>query len=122
MTEIEIQEQHSRMVAVLCKPDAQMQLELIPGDMHLIHMILGICGEGGELLDTVKKHVIYRKALDLENLVEELGDMEFFLEGLRKKLGITRRETLEHNLNKLAKRYEGYQYSDKAAINRADKQ
>lgn len=64
---------------------------------------------------------IYRKELDRENVIEELGDLEFYLEGIRQGLGLTREECLEHNIRKLSKRYEGLKYSDKAAQDRADK-
>lgn len=85
-------------------------------------MAIGVSGEAGELLDAIKKVVIYNKPIDRENVVEELGDIEFYLEGLRQSLGITREETIAANINKLGKRYEGLKYSDQAAQDRADKQ
>jgi NTP pyrophosphatase (non-canonical NTP hydrolase) len=88
---------------------------------HLIHMIMGLCGETGELLDAIKKSVIYNKTLDIENVIEELGDIEFYLEGLRQSLGITRDETLSENISKLTVRYADLSYTDKAAQERADK-
>ena len=84
-------------------------------------MMMGISGEAGELLDAIKKHVIYQKPLDRENAIEELGDIEFYLEGLRQGLGISRQETLDANIKKLSVRYAGLQYSDTAAQTRADK-
>lgn len=84
-------------------------------DAHLLHMAVGIASEAGELLDAVKKKVIYRKVLDRENVIEELGDLEFYLEGIRQGLGVSREETL-------GKRYEGLMYTDKAAQERADKE
>ena len=64
---------------------------------------------------------IYGKPLDRENVIEELGDLEFYMEGLRQGLGITREETLQANVAKLGARYAAGKYSDKAAIARADK-
>lgn len=116
-----LQEQHSEMVLALCKPGEQILEELTPKDAHKLHMILGICGEAGELLDAVKKKVIYRKDLDRDNLTEELGDIEFYLEGLRQDLLIAREECLEANITKLAKRYQDFKYSDQAAKDRKDK-
>lgn len=107
-------------VASRMKPGFAILSDLTPADAHLIHMVLGISGEAGELLDAVKKSAIYRKPLDLENIVEELGDIEFFLQGLRDALGITKEATLEHNRAKLSKRYID-SYSDEQAQNRADK-
>lgn len=112
---------HAEMVKALAKPGEQIAAEMDGHCAHLIHMTLGICGEAGELLDGVKKAVIYRKPLDRENIVEELGDLEFYLEGLRQGCGITREETIEANIKKLGKRYEAFKYSDQAAQTRADK-
>lgn len=82
--------------------------------------------EGGELFDAVKRWVFFDKPLDLENVKEEMGDIEFYLEGLRQNLGITREETLDANMNKLMKgdrpRYPGGVFSDAATIARADKE
>jgi NTP pyrophosphatase (non-canonical NTP hydrolase) len=86
-----------------------------------MHMAIGISGEAGELLDAIKKQVIYRKPLDRENVLEELGDLEFYMEGIRQGLGITREQCLEANIAKLGKRYEGMKYTDGAAQERADK-
>jgi NTP pyrophosphatase (non-canonical NTP hydrolase) len=112
---------YSDMVKTLAKPGEKIAAELTATDAHNIHMVIGICGEAGELLDAVKKGAIYRKPLDLENLVEELGDIEFYMEGLRQGLGITREETLTANIAKLSVRYNGLKYSDTAAQERADK-
>lgn len=117
-----IEDEYPNMVAKLIKPGAQIRATLTDTDASLLHSALGICGEAGELADAIKKAVIYCKPLDRENVVEELGDLEFYLEDLRQRLGITRKETLIHNWQKLAKRYQGHQYSDQQAQDRADKQ
>lgn len=112
---------HGQMVFVLAKSGATIAAEMTPHGAHLIHMVLGISGEAGELLDAIKKSVIYNKPLDVVNVIEELGDIEFYLEGLRQRIGITREQTIDANIAKLAKRYEGFKYSDGAAQARADK-
>lgn len=118
MQEIE----HPEMVRVLAKPGDTIAAELTGKNAHLIHMVLGISGEAGELLDAIKKVAVYNKPIDMENVIEELGDIEFYLEGIRQGLGVTREQTLEANIAKLAERYKGFQYSDTAAQARADKQ
>jgi len=108
---------YGSFVAGLCKKN----LNIKGRQAEIVHMILGISGEAGELLDAVKKHVIYEKPLDLDNIIEELGDLEFYLEGLRQLLGITREEAVDKNVEKLKKRYpQGY--TNQAAQERADKQ
>ncbi len=110
------------MVKALAKSGDIIAAELTGNDAHLLHMAVGVCGEAGELIDAIKRRVIYRKPLDKENVIEELGDIEFYLEGLRQGINVTRDECLEANQKKLSKRYESLSYSDSSAQNRADKQ
>ena len=112
---------HPELVAALAKPGADIVATLTAEDAHSLHMAVGIAGEAGELLDAVKKAAIYRKPIDRANVVEELGDLEFYMEGLRQGYGITRQEVLDHNIAKLSKRYNSGTYSDKHAQERADK-
>jgi NTP pyrophosphatase (non-canonical NTP hydrolase) len=112
---------HAEMVSVLAKSGAAIIADLTPQSTHLLHMAVGVSGEAGELLDAVKKVAIYNKEVDRDNIVEELGDLEFYMEGLRQGLGISREETLNANIAKLSKRYEGLRYSNEAAQTRADK-
>ncbi len=112
---------HSEMVRALAKNGEIIAQEIDGDDAHLMHMAVGVSGEAGELLDAIKKKVIYRKPLNMENVLEELGDIEFYMEGLRQGIGVTRDECLAANIAKLGKRYEGMQYTDKAAQVRADK-
>ena len=111
---------HSEMVKALVKSGKTIAEEMTPEQAHMLHMAVGVSGESGELLDAVKKHVVYRKAVDRANVVEELGDLEFYMEGLRQGLNITREECIEANIAKLSVRYQG-KYSNNAAIERADK-
>jgi NTP pyrophosphatase (non-canonical NTP hydrolase) len=87
----------------------------------MIHAVLGIASEAGELVDAIKKRCIYGKVLDIENVIEELGDLRFYMEALMNVLDISDREVLQYNANKLAKRYKSFTYSNEAAIARADK-
>lgn len=112
---------HSDMVRALAKDGATIAQEIDGQDAHLMHMAIGVSGEAGELLDAIKKKLIYRKPLDMENILEELGDIEFYLEGIRQGLGVTREDCLAANIEKLGKRYNGMKYSDQAAQDRADK-
>lgn len=116
-----LERQHSDMVLDLSKPGTAIIETMTPVTADMLHMAVGVAGEAGELLDAVKKHVIYNKTLDRANVIEELGDLEFYMEGLRQTVGVSREETLQANIAKLAVRYAGG-YSDKAAQERADKQ
>lgn len=111
---------YPEFVASLAKPGDVILSQLTAHDCDLLHMGLALCGEAGELADAIKKPTIYRKPIDLENVKEELGDIEFYLEHIRQLTGITREEVIAANMEKLLKRYE-QGYSDRAAQERKDK-
>jgi NTP pyrophosphatase (non-canonical NTP hydrolase) len=50
-----------------------------PNMMRLEHALMGIVTEAGELMDQLKKHIVYGKELDLVNLAEECGDVFWYL-------------------------------------------
>ena len=86
----------------------------------LLHASVGAAGEAGELLDTIKKHWIYDAELDRENILEECGDLLFYVTACLIHSGFSLEEAMLHNIAKLKKRYpEGY--TDQAARERADK-
>lgn len=112
----------SEMVSALAKSGDDISNEMNAVKAHLLHMAVGIAGEAGELLDAVKKSVIYNKPLDVANVIEELGDLEFYMEGLRQGVALTREETIQANISKLGVRYMGFKYTDESAQKRADKE
>jgi NTP pyrophosphatase (non-canonical NTP hydrolase) len=90
------------------------------GDEGLVHSAIGIAGEAGEILDAIKKIWVYNAAIDRENLIEELGDLEFYMQALRTRIGVSRTEVINANVSKLQRRYpKGY--TDRAARERLDK-
>ena len=109
------------MVRNLKKDPFTISEEMTAAKADAIHMAMGISGGAGGLLDAIKKATIYNKPLDINNVIEELGDLEFYMEGLRQSLELSREEILRENFNKLSVRYAGLQYSDSAAQLRADK-
>jgi len=112
---------YSDLVGALSKPGNKIIAELSPKKAHCMHMAVGVSGEAGELLDAIKKWVFYGKPLDVENVIEELGDIEFYAQGLRDALGITREQVITANIRKLNKRYPVGEYSNEQARDRADK-
>lgn len=90
------------------------------GHDGLMHCAVGISGEAGELLDAIKKLWVYGKPLDTQNAIEELGDIEFYMEALRGLLGVSRDDVIAANVDKLSKRYP-IGYTDALAIARMDK-
>ena len=116
------EQDYDKMTAALSKAGRDIINELSPEKADLLHMAVGVSGEAGELLDAVKKATIYNKPLDRENMIEELGDLEFHMSRIRQIIGVTRDEVLEHNYKKLSKRYSSGEYSNKQAQERADKE
>jgi NTP pyrophosphatase (non-canonical NTP hydrolase) len=89
-------------------------------DVVLIHGVLGIAGESGELVDIVKKHLVYHGELDVEHLKEELGDLLHYMTYLLIKYNWSLSDLMSANIKKLRKRYPNG-YSDEDALARRDK-
>lgn len=85
---------------------------------NLAHMALGITGEAGEVADVIKKHYAYGKTLDVQHLVEEVGDIMFYLNGLLAEVDVEWSEVLELNIKKLEARYPDLRFNADHAINR----
>jgi NTP pyrophosphatase (non-canonical NTP hydrolase) len=126
LSEDEVWDEFFEMVEEKAKPGNDIVATLTPEKAEMWHMGTGVCTEAGELLDAIKKHCIYNKKLDIENIVEEMGDLMFYFVGLLENIQdhhepkINFRRILEANIMKLRKRYKKG-YSDKEAQQRADK-
>ena len=92
-----------------------------PSQCELLHAAIGIAGEAGELLDAVRKHVFDGQPLDEDNVIEELGDLCFYLEAAFQAIKMNRADIEELNMAKLFERYKDG-YSDQQAQERKDKQ
>lgn len=75
----------------------------------LINGVMGLCGESGEAIDIVKKHLHQGHPLDKEKLSKELGDIAWYLAETAYALDIPLETILRNNLEKLKRRYpEGF--------------
>ena len=75
----------------------------------LINGVMGLCGESGEAIDIVKKHLAQGHDLDRDALIKELGDIAWYLAETATALDVSLEEVLTRNINKLKKRYpEGF--------------
>ncbi|MBQ9057676.1 MAG: nucleoside triphosphate pyrophosphohydrolase family protein [Atopobiaceae bacterium] len=75
----------------------------------LINGVMGLCGEAGEAIDLVKKHLAQGHELDREALIGELGDIAWYLAETAHALDCELDEVLQRNIDKLARRYpEGF--------------
>lgn len=71
----------------------------------LINGVMGLCGEAGEAIDLVKKHLHQRHALDRDGLLKELGDIAWYLAETAYALDADLESVLKGNIDKLRHRY-----------------
>ena len=71
----------------------------------LLNGVMGLCGESGEVIDLVKKHLSQGHPLDREALAKELGDVAWYLAETAYILGYPLEEIFRMNLEKLSARY-----------------
>ena len=85
----------------------------------LINGVMGLCGESGEAIDIVKKHLAQGHELDKEHLIKELGDIAWYLAETAYALDVELEDVFAQNIEKLKKRYpEGF--NKEQSINRMD--
>lgn len=87
---------------------------------RLVHAALGVTSDAGELATAVKATFAYNKDLDFENIVEEIGDVLWYLALAADAVGVTLSDCARLNITKLKIRYPE-KYTDQAALDRADK-
>lgn len=68
---------------------------------------LGVAGEAGEVADIIKKVLHHEVPLEAvrEKLIEEMGDVHWYLEYLAAAIGVTTEEVLAANVAKLKARH-----------------
>lgn len=75
---------------------------------EFFHLVLGLCGESGEIAEKVKKIVRDQKSdltkLDRDDLVKELGDVLWYTAIIADYFDISFNEVGEKNIAKLADR------------------
>ena len=88
-------------------------------DRLLLNGVMGLCGEAGECIDIMKKHLFQGHELDREKLIDEASDCLWYLATLAEGLGTTLGDIAAHNVEKLRRRYpEGFE-TDKS-VNRKE--
>lgn len=73
--------------------------------IELVAAAIGVAGESGEVVDVIKKATVGYRSLSFDKLIEELGDLEFYLQKLRTLIDVRREAVLEINVKKLNNRY-----------------
>ena len=85
--------------------------------LNVVHMLLGMSTELGELQDQYKKYIAYGKQLDLINVQEEVGDLMWYIINLCTMLDFDLEKILDQNIAKLKTRYPE-KFTEHQALNR----
>lgn len=87
---------------------------------HVVNGVMGLNGEAGEVIDIVKKHMFQGHELDKDKLVDECGDVLWYLNLIAYGLNIDLEEVAKHNIEKLEKRYPKGYFRKEDSINRKE--
>lgn len=89
------------------------------GSGLLMNAVMGLNGEAGEVIDHVKKVCFQGHELDRQHMIEELGDVAWYLAVCCEAIDTTLEEVLQNNIDKLRRRYpDGFDKS--RSINREE--
>ena len=93
-------------------------------EVDFLHACVGLSTEAGELLDVAKKVLFYGQPMDNHrgNIIEELGDICFYLELACAALSTDTDMVKAKNKTKLLQRYSSGKFSQQEAKCRLDKQ
>lgn len=100
--------------------NTKVNVEFTDTEYRVIHAILGILTESGELVEALLKVLMKEQTLDeiKTNLGEEVGDLFWYQAILMDAIGTNENQIKQRNLNKLiCKRY-GVSFNKEGAVNR----
>jgi len=87
----------------------QLALRTLNPDLNkrdmLLNSVMGLCGESGEAIDLVKKHMMHGHDFDKEKFSRELGDIAWYLAEAATAIDMDLEDILQMNIDKLKKRY-----------------
>ena len=87
-------------------------------EQPILNGVLGLAGESGECADIVKKHLFQGHELNKEKLLDELGDVLWYIAITSKGLGYSLEDIAQHNIEKLSARYPQGHFRVEDSINR----
>lgn len=92
--------------------------KLTPNE-HIMNGALGLCGEAGEVADSVKKAYMQGHGIDRAHIAEELGDVLWYVAETATAIGYDLDTIMQMNIDKLRRRYpEGF--SSERSIHREE--
>lgn len=72
---------------------------------QILHSVLGLTGEVGELASAIEKYAYYNQQFDVTNVQEEIGDVLWYIAELCSALNMDMGYIMESNIRKLKQRY-----------------
>lgn len=105
-----IYDQYAEMVDTLESPPTVIKRQIaehptLVTTARLLHAGMGCATESGELMDQLKKHIVYGKPLDLVNVQEELGDILWYIQLACNVMGVDMKDLMMQNMRKLRVRF-----------------
>lgn len=91
----------------------------LDASQQLLNGCMGLCGEAGEVIDILKKHLAQGHSLDCEKIKDELGDVMWYVAQTATALNIDLDDVAIYNISKLGKRYP-VGFDSNRSINRED--
>ncbi|HMO60235.1 MAG TPA: nucleoside triphosphate pyrophosphohydrolase family protein [Roseiflexaceae bacterium] len=91
----------------------------IASDERLMNAVLGLAGEAGEVAELLKKQRYHGHPLDTTKLIDELGDLLWYVALAADTAGVPLAEVAERNVAKLRRRYPAG-FSEQASRERAE--
>lgn len=89
-------------------------------NLRLLQGLMGLCGESGECLEILKKHMFHGHWLDLIHIAKELGDVAWYLAIAADSIGYSLEEIMQMNIDKLKERYPDGHFDSEKSINRKE--
>lgn len=87
---------------------------------QLINGVMGLTGESGEVIDIVKKFLYQGHELNHNKLINELGDVLWYINLCANALNVDLDHIARYNIDKLEKRYPAGYFRPEDSVNRKE--
>lgn len=91
---------------------------MTPHEAKILNGALGLAGESGEVADYIKKWIFQGHAFNPDYVLDELGDIMWYINLMCVSLGSSVEEVLDLNIKKLRYRYPNGHFEVEKSVNR----
>lgn len=95
---------YEKFVRMMMKPHGSLEEELCD-------WVMGLAGESGEVVDLAKKVLFHGRTVAEDRMIEEIGDVLFYVTALCHTFNITVEELMNANYKKLTARHGGESFN-----------